>query len=57
MCVSVGEHMYVGAVAWRGQKKILDLQELVLQLIVSRQMQVVGTGLWSSARAVSTLNC
>lgn len=56
MCVSEEGHILVGAIAWRGQKKILDLLKLVLQVIESRQ---TCDGNWTVApvRSVSTLNC
>lgn len=54
MSVSGYVHMCAGACG--GQKRAIDLQELELQVFKNHPMWVLGTELWSPARAAPTLN-
>ena len=42
--------------AHRGQKRVSDLLELELQAVVNSPLWVLGTELWSSARAANVLD-
>lgn len=55
--MSLCEYCGINTGAYGVQKRVFNPLGLELQVVVRHLMCVLGTKLWSSGRAVCTLNC